>query len=319
MTRAPLFLLFVAAFVVSAGCRKLPPGTRVEGAREQVEVRDTLGPLLEALEAGRPVTEAFTAYETEHAALLEAVGAAPNDPGDVLLHKLAASPEALVALLRPFRAQAGDEARALIAALETKLGALPPVVLVFGASRGTEAVFHGSASGDRRPLVLFNARGPSVGPPGARQATMTRELFSAWQRAASPEGERLGPLARAVWSEGAAHFAARTTVPDLLETDLFGLDERRLGALRSRVPLMAKELLSGLDSGSEAERDRFFDEGVRDPLLPAGAGPFIAERLYQRIAADLGSVDRPLRLSPDEFLQRARPALQAIAAPRDGR
>lgn len=312
-------LWVVALVLVASGCRTLPPGVRVEGARAQVEVRETVGPLLAALESGQPVQEAWLAWESQHAPLLEAADAGPGDPGDAMLHKLAAGHEALVALLRSAALQGPDEVRGLTAALETKLGPLPPVVLAFGASRETEPVFHGRVPEDGRPLVLFNVRSPRLAEPGARQAAIARELFAVWQRTALPEGERMGPLARAVWREGASHFAARTTVSDLRETELFGLDEKRLSTLRARVPLLAKELLAGLDSGSEAEAARFFSLDVRDPLLPPGAGPFIAERLYQRLAADLGSVDRPLRLSPAEFLQRARPALQALAVPQSTR
>lgn len=296
----------------STGCRTLPPGVRMEGAREQVEVRNTLPTLVQSLEAGQPLLETWLAYESSHEKLLRAAGAEPRDPGDPVLHKLAASPEAILALLKPVSARGPDETRAQLAVLETRLGPMPPLVIAFGASRTLQPVF--GARLDDRPLIFLNARDPHLAQEAPRQAIIARELFSAWQRERTPGGDQLGPLARRVYREGAAHFAARTTVPDLRETDLFGMDERRLVALRARQALIARELLAGLESSSEAEAARFFSDDVRDPLLPPGAGPFIAERLYQRLAADLGSLDRPLQLSPDEFLQRARPALQALAS-----
>jgi hypothetical protein len=309
-------LAIAALCSLGAGCRRLPPNVNVSGEREQVEIRNTLPPLLGALEVGLATTphgprEAWLAYEAAHGPLLSAAGAQVEDPGEAQLHKLAASAEALLALMTPVSEAGPGEAQRLVEAFEEKLGGFPPMTVAFGASRGGEQAYRGAQGG--RPLLFLNARHPLMGPPGARQALLARELFGAWQRARGPEGARMDPLAGRVWREGAAHFAARTTVPDLREPDLFGIDEKRLAAMRSRQALLARELLAGLDSSSEAELERFFSDAVKDPLLPLGSGPFISERLYQRLAADLGSLERPLKLSPAEFLQRARPALQAMA------
>ncbi len=85
---------------------------------------------------------------------------------------------------------------------------------------------------------------------------------------------------------------------------------------RTRERLIASELLAAIDSASELEVARFFDPALKDPLVPRGAGPLIADRLYQRLAAELGSVTKPLGLSPQDFLVRVRKHVAAIAAAR---
>jgi hypothetical protein len=102
-------------------------------------------------------------------------------------------------------------------------------------------------------------------------------------------------------------------MPRLLEEQLLGVDPGSLQRLRSREALLAKELLSALDSKNDAEAERFFDPKVKDPLLPSGSGLFLADQLYQKLAAELGSTTRPLELDPNEFSRRARKILLEVS------
>jgi hypothetical protein len=102
-------------------------------------------------------------------------------------------------------------------------------------------------------------------------------------------------------------------VPRAFEFQLLGIEEKELAQLKKREALVAKELLASLDTNRSSESARFFDLTVKDPLIPAGAGVYLADRLFQRIAGELGSTTRPLSLSSSEFLRHARRHLIDIA------
>lgn len=310
-------LLAGAALASFGACRKRG-GVLEQGGKAQVEVHDTLPSLIAALQTARSeIPEgpraAWVAYEKRHGELLGSTGALSEDPGDRLLFKLAASPDAVLTLLEQFEERAPEEAATIVKTLEARLGVVPPAVLAFAVSREWRPVFYGRR-GDV-PVVLLNARHPSFTDAVERRTTMARELFSILHRTRVPESRSLGPLARRVFREGAASLAVRMLVPDATEEKILGLQPAQLARLRVRQTLVARELLAAFDSGREAEAARFFSMGVKDPLLPEGAGAFIADRLFQRLASTTASMERPLKLSPGEFVQRARVELQALATP----
>ena len=131
-----------------------------------------------------------------------------------------------------------------------------------------------------------------------------------------PDSPSLGPVARRLYREGATLLAVRQLVPRVFEEQLLGVDPGSLQHLRNRQALLAKELLAALDSRSDAEAERFFDPKVKDPLLPSGAGLFLADQLYQKLAGELGSTTRPLELDAGEFARRARKILLELSQAR---
>lgn len=282
-----------------------------------VEIRDTLPQFLDAMsrdaDGGVDATmDDWRRYETQNSALLEGALAVLPDPGDEKLRKLAVSREALVSLVSEIERNATADADAALDALQLKTGEAAPMVLAFAVSRRPDAVMTGALG--QLPLVLLNARSASLASPGARRAAIAREAFRMEHRFRTPGNGTLSPVAAAIYREGAAVLAARLCVPNAFEPDVLGLPEELLTRLHGREALIAQELLTALDSSSAAERERFFDPALKDPLLPPGAGPFIADRLFQRLAGDLGHPTKALQLTPDEFLRRARKVLPKLGA-----
>ena len=185
------------------------------------------------------------------------------------------------------------------------------MTFAFCALRSGRLSFRGDLEG--RPLVVVNARAPELAVPEVRQALLAKALFEELHRERQPDSASLGPVARRLYREGAALLAVRQLVPRALEGQLLGLDTATLSRLRARETLAAKELLAALDTSRPSETARFFDPAVKDPLLPPGSGLYLADRLFQRLSAELGSTIRPLNLSPAEFLTAARKHLALIA------
>lgn len=304
----------IAVLAAAPGCALLSKTPANEAP--YVEVVDTLPELQEALTApaedeGERTREAWQTWERKHAEVLAAAGATPEDPGDVLLRKLSANPETLEILLRSFTDTAHADVRGTAVDLEKKLGPLPPVQLVLGVARPWQPVFRGTR--DRRAVVLLNARHPALATSAGRRVAVARALFSVLHESRVPDSKSLGPLAQRVLREGAASLAVRMLVSDVTEEEALDVSGEQLPTLRKREALLARELLAAIDSAAPVELHRFFSADVKDPLLPRGAGRYIADRLFQRLAQETGSLERPLRLSPAEFLQRTRPVLHQMA------
>jgi hypothetical protein len=309
------------ALVLLAACAT-PPGRpqqlqpTQERRLDRVELHDTLPSFLTALRRKRtPIPEgpmeAWASYEQAEQRLLAAAGATGEDPGEQRLFKLAASTEAIIDAVQIFEEQGPGELEALAEQVATRMGSSPSLVVGFAVTRGDRALYSGTLDGN--PLVVLNARHSQLAKAPARKTAFARELFRAVHRARIPDSPSLGPLASLVFREGACLLAARQLVPDAFEQHLLGVPEEQLEKLRGREGLIAQELLAAFDSARESEAARFFDPTVKDPLLPAGSGPFIADRLYQRLTAELGSADKPLRLTPDELARRARRILSKMA------
>lgn len=306
----------VVLWFALAGCAT--PGPYADKG-ERVVLLDTLPALSAALRSSQArvpegPTGVWLAYEKEHGAVLEAAGALPDDPGDQLLRKLSVSPAAVVALLEGFDAAAPGELRALVKELTAKVSGAPRMTFAFCALRSSRLVSAGTLEG--RPLVVVNARAPELAVAETRQVLLARALFEELHRQREPDSASLGPVARRLYREGAALLAVRQLVPGAREDQVLGLDASTLARLRSREALAAKELLASLDTSRPSETARFFDPKVKDPLLPPGAGLYLADRLFQRLAAELGSTTRPLNLTPAEFLLAARKQLAVMAAAR---
>ncbi|MBX5481253.1 MAG: hypothetical protein IRZ16_05295 [Myxococcaceae bacterium] len=303
--------------LTTGGCRR--NAVRAEGTTRQLELVDTLPDFIARQHAAKATSNdgalaAWRAWEAMNADVLRPSGATQDDPGGPLLTKLALNPDAVLALVEPFEASAPGEAKALIAAFEQRIGQLPPAVVAFGVARPWQTVFKGTAA-DGRPILLFNARHPDLAQPAVRRAVMARQLFQLYHEVRVPESRSQGPLARRIFREGAAMLAVRALVADAPEQEILGVDPRQLGRLKKQQALIARELLAALDSANEAEVARFFSPDVKDPLLPRGAGRFIADRIFQKLARDVGSLERPLKMTPNEFQQRARPILADLASP----
>lgn len=284
--------------------------------RDQVELHDTLPSFLASLRRKRtPIPagpmSAWGAYEKAEQPLLAAAGALVPDPGDARLTKLASNPESVIELVQAFEERAPDELSALVDQVAEKTGAAPGLAVGFAVSRGDRTWYAGQLEG--RPLVLLNARHPELAKPPARKTILARALFRSAHRTQVPDSASLGPLASLAFREGACLLAARQLVPDAFEQQTLGLSDEQLDKLRGREQLIAQEMLAGFDSARESEAARFFDPDVKDPLLPQGSGPFIADRIYQRLTAELSSADKPLQLTPDEFARRARRILATMS------
>ncbi|MBI3184302.1 MAG: hypothetical protein HYZ28_19385 [Myxococcales bacterium] len=318
----PLFRAAVAlsaAIAAVSGCAHQAKGSSRLGEARQLELIDTLPAFAASLrESVKDFPDgpmlAWQAYEREHSALLDAAGAREEDPGDHQLRKLCVGPEAVLSLLDGFEAKAPRELERLSADLSSKLGGVPRMAVAFAALRSERSFFRGLEDG--KPLLVVNARKPELSRPEARQVLFARELFGQLHREREPDSASLSPLARRLFREGAALLAVRQLVPRAEEHLLLGVSEGSLPQLRARQALAAKELLAVLDSGRESESGRFFDPEVKDPLIPSGAGLYLADRLFQRLAGELGSALRPLKLSSAEFVPSARRHLLEMASGR---
>ena len=297
-----------------------PPAPHLErppDPRTLLQLRDTVPAfLLNVRRTQRATPEellfAWQQYENTHEELLRRSGALPRDPEDVELRQLVRNADAVVQLTQAFGKGTHTELADLVERMHAQLGQVPPVLVVFAVSRSPKPLFEGELDG--KPLLLFNARAPELSEPPARRVAMARALSQVLHRQMVSDSPSLTPLAARVWREGASLLATRQLLPDAFEPQLLGLKEDQLSKLRTREPMLARELLASLDSSREAELARFFDPKVKDPLLPRGAGPYLADRLFQRLAAELGSGVKPLRLSAGEFLARARTHVSAMAA-----
>ncbi len=293
-------------------CAKSGAGTSTASARPSVV--DTLPSFLERLDReAAPVPDgpmrAWLAYERENHRVLSAAATALDDPGDVRLRKLAVGPAALRALVAAFGSSAGSELDETVERMGELLPA-PRVTVAFVVMRSDAPALWGRLDGT--PALLVNARHPDLAAPNARRLLFARQLFRAAHQERFPDAA-LTPIARRLWREGAALLAARQLVPKAREHELLQLDERELARLKAREALVTKELLASLDSRLDTEAARFFDAEVVDPLVPSGAGWYVADKLYQRLAAEMGSATRPLSLPASEFISRARKHLLAMA------
>jgi hypothetical protein len=304
----------------AAATRPPPPAPHLErprDLRERVEVRDTLPTFIATVRRKLHATPeeiqfAWQQYENAEDELLQLSGARARDPNDAELRKLAVSADAVMQLVQGFDQSAPRELDALVDRMATGLGQVAPATVAFAVSRSPKPFFEGELEG--KPLLLFNARAPELADPAERQALMARALARVLHRYLEPDSPSLPPLAARLWREGACALATRQLVPDAFEPQLLGISEDQLAKLRAREALSARELLAALDSVRDSELARFFDAKVKDPLVPRGAGPFLADRLFQRLAAELGSGVKPLQLPPGEFLTRARKHLSAMAS-----
>jgi hypothetical protein len=308
---------FAISAALAAACAPVQRPDYMEPPRtdERVQRIDTLPQFLSRiraeLETGR-VQDAWLAYDADNAKLLAAASASSDDPGNMKLIRLVASTDAVLDLVQAFEAAAPGELDALLQRMAQLFGAPPHVAVGFAVSIEPRSYFTGAFGG--APLLLLNGRHPDLADSPGRRAVMARELFRVFHHEREADSPSMGPLAIRLYREGAACFAARQLVPDALEFQVLGVDEEKLVIVRSRERLVANELLAVIDSASELEVARFFDPSLKDPILPPGSGPLIADRLYQRLAAELGSVTKPLSLPPQEFLARVRKHVEAIAA-----
>ncbi len=310
--------LFCCTALLGCASQPRPDYMQPRESGGRLEVVDTLPGFLSAvraeLDTGK-VEDVWGVYQQRHAALFAAAGAASEDPGNENLIRLIASTEAILDLVEIFEAAASEDVAALDKAITALLGPPPRLQLVFAVAVEPQALFRGTTA-DGRPLRLINARHPDLAAAPQRRAVLARELFALTHQQLQPDSSSLGPLARRVYREGAASFATRQLVPDAPEHQVLSVPEYQLTAARKRERLIAKELLASLDSASEIEEARFFDPLLKDPLLPRAAGAWMADKVYQRLAIELGSTTRPLQLEATEFLPRARKHLQDIAAGR---
>jgi hypothetical protein len=288
------------------------------GSASEVQLMDTLPELIATLGQGTLDTDdalrAWPRYEARFKALFAAVGALDTDPGDQQLFRLVAQPQTLVKMAESVQRDAPGELNALWTDLARTLGLEPKCRIALAVTREMRVAWRGTYA--NAPLVLFNAAHPALTAPASRQAAFARELLRVLHEAREPDTGSLSPLARQLWREGAATLAARKMVPRAQENEVLGVRETDLTKLRGRESLIAKELLASLESAREVEAARFFDAAVKDPVLPPSSGPFIADRLYQRLSAEMGSIERPLRLSAPEFLQRSRKHLVEMTSAR---
>jgi len=319
--RLPLACCLALACACATGAgRAGPPPTptlRTQNPREAVEVRDTLPAFLSRMQdkAGAPPREieaAWLSYETEVNDLFTAAGHTPREVTDAERPRLARSVEPAVRLVAAFELHAPAELDGILQRMVAQLQQVPRAEVAFAVLRTETPLLEAEREG--RPLLLFNARAPEFVDTSARKVAMARALAQALHRGLQADSPSLSPMAARVWREGAGLLAARQLVPDAPEPQLLGLTPDQLSRLRARDRLLAQELLASLDSARESELARFFDPKVSDPLLPKGAGPYLADRIYQRLAADLGSGKAPLQLAPADFLARARRILTAMAA-----
>ena len=309
--RAIAFLLFAAACVPPAPRPAYMEPPRPKERVERIDtLQDFLGPMRAELDTGK-AQEAWLGYEAKCSGLLAAAGAVVDDPGNAELIRLLASADAIVEVVGRFEQDAPKELDGVVEKMVQAMGGAPQISVAFAVSLGDAPVFRGAWEG--RPLVLLNARHPDVADPAQRRATIARELFRALHRERVPGSPSLGPLADRIWREGAVSFASRQLAPDATESQLLGVPEDKLVAARKRERALAQELLATLDSGSELEAERFFDPSLKDPIIPRGGGPLIADRVYQRVAQELTSMTKPLWLPPSEFLAAARKQLALMA------
>jgi hypothetical protein len=288
----PITLLTLAGI---AACHT--PGSftpRVDG----VEVRDELEPLLRGVRAApddRAAGEAWNRHIAEVGLPTEGV-----------------RPEPL-----------GKAIRASFPQLESLSTALPADVREVASAVGA---LHGRSVGARiwlvalpadTPLldqpdrILLNARAPAAANPLARRALLARSMSATLLPSTSGS---LGPLAGTVYSRSLSAVAALTVVPGAPTSALTGRSEDDAARLRSRLPLLARELLASLDSAAPSQVDRFFGASSPDPLLPRGSGAFLCVELGAALTRDLGSAEKAVRLTPGEFRRHASQALQRLAS-----
>lgn len=270
-----------------------------------LEIDDGVAALLDA--PAPDIAGKLRWYEESRAPQLRTFGAAPDqlDPDQKLAFKVYANKDALLATLAEFDDHAERELRDAAARVDALCGPLPKTRLIFGVTRSNDPVFRS------RDAILINARSPLLQSADARSTRFTGELVRAALAHREPK-PLASPLANSLFLEGAALFAARQIVPSVSETELLGVDGSTLELFRKRQALLAREALAAMDSSSPAGEARFFDPSLKDPLIPRGAGRFLADRIYQQLAMQLGSTKKPLMLSGAEFSRRARVALQSL-------
>ena len=302
-------LRLVAAFLCalwSIGCAR-STGNIALGNEGRVELVDTLPALAAALAAPSASTRVtLTGYARQHRALFAAAGVTPDLNGLEV--------PGLSQRLEVFEAEAPGELNALINDLAAKLGRTPRLKVAFAAVGAKRPVCAGTLEGTA--LLLVDGADTALTTPAGRRTWLARALFKALQLELQGPPASLSPLTARLFQEGAAMLAARLLVPNALEHQVLGIDAAALSRVRSRQPLLAKELLAGLDSAKESEVGRFFGATSTDPLVPLGAGAFLADQLFQRLAAEDGSSTAPLRLSPADFPARARKVLGELAGGR---
>lgn len=322
MSPALCRVVWAVTVVCAASCATGPRPDYMErpDAREGLSSTDRVADFLERIRAARATgggcEEAWRTYEEQHRELFAQAGAAAQSADEAERAGLCGHLDEVLHYASGFDRHARDQLRAMTERFESAFGSLPRMRLVLAVAVPDRAVFFGDEDG--RPVtVLLNARHPELSTSSRREAALARALFRAWHAQRVEDSPSLGAVAARVHREGALAFAVRQLASGSTEADVLGLTEAQLTAARRRERIIAQELLASIDSASEREVARFFDPASKDPLVPPLGGVLVAEKLYQRVASEVGAPTRALLLTPQDFLARARKHLTAMANARD--
>lgn len=123
----------------------------------------------------------------------------------------------------------------------------------------------------------------------------------------------LPPVARMLWSEGGAIYAAHVLYPQATITRLLAYKRPQWEKVSSTSPSAAAAVLEVLeDPENDRALDVFFHAGVDQTRFPERSGYFLGYRIFWRFAQEHGMA-AAIALPPGSFVKVARKYLNEVA------
>jgi hypothetical protein len=216
--------------------------------------------------------------------------------------------------VRSFLVAAPGTIDALRGRVADLLGARPRAQVYFAVALqwtdGRAATFHG------RDVLVLNARHDTFARTSGLVANLAHELIHNAQAIAN-DGRiaDLPPLARSLYTEGAAVFGVQALFPELGATRALSFRPEQLERAEMVAPQAAAEVLRLLGAGvafSSPEFGRFFRGGYVDDSYPPRMGYYLGARIFQ-IVAEKDGTRAAVRMGPTTFREQAQSILSSIS------
>lgn len=111
---------------------------------------------------------------------------------------------------------------------------------------------------------------------------ITHEMFHRYHYEFFPfEPQLPQPLWVRLWAEGMATYVAHRLNPAATNLDLMTIEPREVVQLNARLPAIATDFVSRLDSSSDTDANLYFADENASALVPARAGYFLGLRVAE--------------------------------------
>ncbi len=262
---------------------------------------------------GAEFARAWLAYEDRHRAFFDAIYYDSDEARaerTTLAEELGPRRDEMCGHVRSFLVAAPGTIAALRGRVGELMGRAPESPVYFASALqwtdGRAETFEG------RDVLALNARHETFARTSGLTVTIAHELIHDAQKAAMRgEDEQLAPIARALFSEGAAVYGVQLLFPEIGSRAL-GLRPEQIERAEVVAPQAASEILTLLRAADGQPRlRRFFHGGVADAVYPPKMGYYLGNAIFRSLARRQGDVPAA-RATPGVFLAEAETYLSEL-------